>query len=196
MSSGAGEGVSRACVRFRCCYEPVIMGQYHISRGGASLGVFPEAELRRALQAGQVLNTDLCWQEGMAEWRPVGEVVPSPGMQPPPLPPGAVAPPPPGPGYYPQQHRASDDAGMRMLLPVGRSAWAIIAGYLGLFCVLLIPGPLALICAFLGMRDIKNSKNTSQPKYGMGRVIFAFIMGALGTAGLLWWLWAVYLRGR
>ena len=38
-----------------------------------------------------------------------------------------------------------DDPAIRMLLPVGRSGWAIASGYLGLISVLLIPAPFALI---------------------------------------------------
>ena len=36
-----------------------------------------------------------------------------------------------------------DDAAMRMLLPVGRSGWAIAAGYLGLFSLIVLPAPYA-----------------------------------------------------
>jgi len=48
--------------------------------------------------------------------------------------------------YTPPKDLA-DDAGMRMLLPVGRSIWAIASGYLGLISVLLVPGPLAVLTA-------------------------------------------------
>ena len=38
-----------------------------------------------------------------------------------------------------------DSATMRMLLPVGRSGLAIAAGYAGLFALLILPAPLALL---------------------------------------------------
>lgn len=74
---------------------------------------------------------------------------------------------------------------MRMLLPVGRSGWAIAAGYLGLFSVLLLPAPIALLVSLLAIRDISRSATGPNPKHGMGRAIFGLIMGALGTALLI-----------
>ena len=47
---------------------------------------------------------------------------------------------------------AGNDAVMRMLLPVGRSVWAIAAGYLGLFAVLCVPAPLALLISIIAIR--------------------------------------------
>jgi Domain of unknown function (DUF4190) len=72
------------------------------------------------------------------------------------------------------------DAGMRMLLPVGRSIWAIVAGYLGLISVLLVPAPFALLTGILAIRAMRRN-----PKlHGMGRAIFGIVMGSLGTIGL------------
>src|SRR6185312_279698 len=45
---------------------------------------------------------------------------------------------PPDPG---QPKSPGDDAVLRLLVPVGRSLWAIAAGYLGLFSVLFCPAP-------------------------------------------------------
>jgi hypothetical protein len=74
-----------------------------------------------------------------------------------------------------------DDAGIRMLLPVGRSGWAIAAGYLGLVSVLCIPAPFALLAGILGIRAMRRN-----PKlHGMGRAVFGIVMGALGTVGLV-----------
>lgn len=72
-----------------------------------------------------------------------------------------------------------DNAGIRMLLPVGRSPWAIAAGYLGLFSVIIIPAPFALIVSIIAIIDIIKSKKTQHPKYGLGRAIFGLIMGGL-----------------
>ena len=68
-----------------------------------------------------------------------------------------------------------DDAVVRMLIPVGRSIWAIAAGYLGLISVLLLPAPIALILGILAVRDIKRHPE----KHGMGRAIFGLVMGGL-----------------
>ena len=35
------------------------------------------------------------------------------------------------------------------------------------------------------MRDIKKSRATTTPKYGMGRAVFGLIMGVLGTGLIL-----------
>jgi hypothetical protein len=113
-----------------------------------------------------------------------------------------------------------DDAAMRVLLPVGRSAHAILAGYLGLFAVLVfpavtwllhfgdevkasfglfalvvLPAPLALLFGALAVRDIRRSRSNPQPKYGMGRAIFGIVMGALGTAVLVTGLVSVLSGG-
>jgi hypothetical protein len=74
-----------------------------------------------------------------------------------------------------------DDPAMRMLLPIGRSAWAIAAGYLGLFSFIVFPAPLALILGIIAIRDLRKHPE----KRGMGRAIFGLVMGGLGTCVLL-----------
>jgi len=61
-----------------------------------------------------------------------------------------------------------------MLLPVGRSGFAIAAGYLGLFAVIFFPAPLALLFGILAYRDIKRNPKKS----GMGRAIFGIVFAA------------------
>jgi hypothetical protein len=74
-----------------------------------------------------------------------------------------------------------EDPAMRMLLPVGRSGWAIASGYLGLISVLCFPAPFALLTGILAIREM----NRNPKLHGMGRAIFGIIMGSLGTIGLL-----------
>jgi hypothetical protein len=74
-----------------------------------------------------------------------------------------------------------ENAGIRMLLPVGRSFWAIAAGYAGLFAVLLVPAPIALILGIIAIGDIKRHPD----RHGMGRAVFGIVMGALFTIGLI-----------
>ena len=69
----------------------------------------------------------------------------------------------------------ADDPAMRLLLPVGRSWLAIVAGYLGLFSVLIIPAPLALLFGILAAIDVHNHPK----KHGMGRAIFGIVMGGI-----------------
>ena len=72
-----------------------------------------------------------------------------------------------------------------MLIPVGRSGWAIAAGYLGLFAFIILPAPLALIISLVAIRDIRKSVKNGKPKHGMGRAIFGLVMGILGSLVLL-----------
>jgi hypothetical protein len=71
-----------------------------------------------------------------------------------------------------------DSAGMRLLLPVGRSGWAIAAGYAGLFAITGIAAPVALILGIVAVWDIKAHPG----KHGMGRAIFGIVAGGLITA--------------
>jgi len=73
------------------------------------------------------------------------------------------------------------NAGLRMLLPVGRSWLAIVAGYLGLVSVLFFPAPFALAFGILAIRDIKKHPD----RHGMGRAIFGVVMGGLFSLFLL-----------
>ncbi len=100
---------------------------------------------------------------------------------PPPLPPGQDPP----IQLHSVSQRLGDDAAMRMFLPVGRSGWAIAAGYLGLFGLVVLPAPIALIVSIVAIRDLKRSRETDRPKYGMGRAVFGLIVGILGTLVIL-----------
>src|SRR5450432_905819 len=55
-------------------------------------------------------------------------------------------------GYAPPAQR---DRGLEALLPVNRAPLAIVAGYLGLCCLLLIPGPIAVVVSVLALRQLK-----------------------------------------
>lgn len=66
-------------------------------------------------------------------------------------------------------------------LRLGRSGWAIVAGYLGLFSVLLVFAPLALGAGIVALRDIRQHPT----KLGVGRAWFGIVMGAIFTALLL-----------
>jgi hypothetical protein len=73
------------------------------------------------------------------------------------------------------------DAELRWLLPIGRSGWAIAAGYAGLFAFLIFPAPIALALGVIALFHLR-----SHPELrGRGRAIFGTTIGALGTALLL-----------
>ncbi len=78
-----------------------------------------------------------------------------------------------------QNKKLGDDAGIRMLIPVGRTGWAIAAGYLGLFSIILLPAPISIIVSVIAILDINKSKKTGIRKRGLGRAIFGLVMGII-----------------
>lgn len=67
------------------------------------------------------------------------------------------------------------DPSLKYVVPLNVSVWALVAGYLGLVSVLLIPAPFALLCGLMGVRDIRRNPT----KDGMGRCVFGIVMGLL-----------------
>lgn len=65
----------------------------------------------------------------------------------------------------------------RMVLPVGRPASAIAAGYLGLFSVLPFFGIAAIVVSLVALRTLKRKPHLS----GRGRAVFGLVMGVIGT---------------
>jgi hypothetical protein len=98
----------------------------------------------------------------------------------------APAPPPPPP---PSQ---DDDPALRLILPIGVSGLAIVAGYLGLFSLLLLPAPLAILFGILALRDIKRNPK----KHGKWRAIFGIVMGSIGTVFLILVIGSSIVDGR
>ncbi len=47
----------------------------HINRAGQSLGQFLPDEVRKGFNEGKFFADDLAWQDGMAMWKPLGEVL-------------------------------------------------------------------------------------------------------------------------
>ena len=73
-------------------------------------------------------------------------------------------------------------ATMRALLPVGRTWQAIVAGYVGLFAIVVIfLGPVALGLGIWGLRI---------DPHGKGRSVFAVVAGVWGT------FWTLFVIAR
>jgi hypothetical protein len=130
----------------------------------------------------------------MPQWQPAGQVAGLfPTSAPPPLPPAGSIPYARPADYTADYVRPPDigqDAGMRMLLPVGRSGWAIAAGYLGLFSFIFFPAPIALIVSIVAIKDIKSHPD----RHGMGRAIFGLVMGILGSIVLVMMITAMVAK--
>jgi len=140
---------------------------WHVQMAGpqSQAGPMPEAEVLGWVSTGRLLPYDLVWSPGMPQWSPACRVQPF----------AAVF-----SGMRATTPRMGDDPLLRWVLPVGRSGWAIAAGYLALFSVLLIPAPFALATGIVAIVVIRRNPS----KHGMGRAIFGIVMGALGTVVL------------
>ena len=69
------------------------------------------------------------------------------------------------------------DETMKYLIPVNPSVWAIVAGYVGLFSILAIPAPFAIITGIVALKDLKKNPTKS----GHVRAWFAIIIGSIFT---------------
>lgn len=152
----------------------------YLSQNNQQAGPFADADILASLAAGRCSPEDLAWRDGMPAWVPLRTLFPSaaPALQPPPL---------------PVKPTIGDDFGTRLLLPVGRSGWAIAAGYLGLFSLIIVPAPIALVVSLVAIRDIRQHRQDAHPKHGLGRAIFGLIMGVLGTGVIAFMLIGILL---
>ena len=87
---------------------------------------------------------------------------------------------------------AGADPVVRALLPVGRTALSIVAGYLGLTVILCVPSPLALAVGIWAVVDLKKRPGM----HGMGRAVFGIVMGAVGTVVLLGTIVSAFVHRR
>jgi len=108
-------------------------------------------QLKKLALARHLSAHAMVWSEGMPEWVPLGTIV-----------------------HVPQA--PAGDEGLGLLVPMGpQSALAIIAGYCGLFSILVVPAPFALILGILALRDIRMHPE----KKGKGRAITGIVCGSL-----------------
>jgi len=61
------------------------------------------------------------------------------------------------------------------------SPWAVASGYLGLFSLLLVFGPFAVITGVLGLRQM----NRNPRLHGKGRAVFGIVAGSVATIVLV-----------
>jgi len=143
---------------------------WYYAAGETRMGPYPLAELKLLIAAGRVQPATMVWTAGMVQWAPAGSVAALfPIGMPPPvpaLPLGYAMPVPSG-----EEH----GLGTRMLIPVGRSGWAIAAGYAGLFATLVIFAPVALILGIIAVVHLRRRSDL----HGWGRAIFGLVMGAI-----------------
>ncbi|HEX7517337.1 MAG TPA: YIP1 family protein [Chthoniobacterales bacterium] len=51
------------------------MATIHVARDGTNIGTFSIEEVREGLRTGRFLPTDMAWEAGMPDWRPLSQVV-------------------------------------------------------------------------------------------------------------------------
>ena len=134
---------------------------WQVVSNGRQMGTFEEPYLVQLAASGRVNPNDLFWRSGMAAAAPAHTLAPF--------------------DQYLGARRLGDDSDLRWLLPVGRSPWAIAAGYLGLFSILLVFGPFAVAAGVLGLRQI----NANPRMHGRGRAVFGIVAGTLATLALI-----------
>ena len=123
--------------------------------GNERRGPVALSELQAMARGGRLSRETRVWAEGLTEAVPAGTLSVL-------FPPGV-------------------DPSLKYLVPVGRSGYAIAAGYLGLFGIF-IPFMcfLAVLFAALGVRDLKRHPD----KLGWGRIITGFVCGI--PMSLIW----------
>jgi len=171
------------------------MDNWFYTQQGQQCGPVTFATLQGLAATGVVRPDDQVWSSSLAGWRPAATILglfPATPVSGPPVsgPPPLVQ---PGSaqqggtlGYAgPMQAYAGQtpryDEGTKWLLPVGRSGWAIAAGYLGLLSITLIIAPVALLFSLIAMSHLRRNPNLS----GWGRAVFGLVMGGLFSIGLL-----------
>ncbi|MBS0193614.1 MAG: DUF4190 domain-containing protein [Proteobacteria bacterium] len=94
---------------------------------------------------------------------------------------GQNGPPPQSSSATPPATSTAADLALRIALPIGRSGWAIAAGYLAFFSFFVLPAPASLACGTIALIDIaKHPEKTGKP-----RAIFGIVMGLVGTIMLI-----------
>ena len=138
-----------------------------VSRNGKQIGVFSASQIQTMVQGGILQPTDMGWKPGLQAWVQLSALVP-----------GLAGP----PGLPPAQSSQSEQPNgcLAMVVPIGRSGWAIAAGYFGLFSLCLgLFAPIAIFCGIRALKDIKANPS----KMGEGRAWFGIIIGAVSILG-------------
>lgn len=127
--------------------------QWYYEVGSQRVGPVPWEELVRLVGQGVLGPQVKVFTDGWGGWLPAAQVAGLPVIA----------------------GQGGSSAEERMLLPVGRAPMAIVAGYLGLFSMLGIFAPFAIVTGLLALRTLKQRPDL----HGAGRAWFGIVMGAL-----------------
>ena len=174
----------------------------HVARDGAKLGEFTLEQIRAGLTTGQFRPTDLSWQTGMAEWRPLSELVGATSAPPPAAAaPAVTAAPAPAASGLPWEHRQQlglikawfdtvsllitrpSDA-FTMMRPEGGMMdpllFGLIGGCAGSVVSILLQGLISSIPAFAGRDDIFDHFGISHFAFIIIYAVFSPVLVAIG----------------
>ncbi len=148
--------------------------------GRERLGPVSDEGLRALAASGRLYAESFVWTDGLDRWTRLADTSRFDGYAPS-APLGEV---PPAPDRFAQ-----------LLLPSGRSPWAVASGYLAAFSVLGIPAPLAVAAGVAGLRDIRRvTRTTGRRPPGTARCVAGILAGSAFTLVLLWLVVATALR--
>ena len=171
--------------------------RYYISHQGKRYGPFEIPKIQQLLEKGKINEQAQVCGEGEQEWQPLRSIIPpspaepaisgtSPSPPPPPPPQIGTVPMTSNPGAF-----AGTDPALAILVPVGRTATSVIAGYLGIVSIFLgFPGPISVIVGILALKEL----NASPEKLGHGRAWFGIIAGIIGTLWATIWITILVLN--
>ncbi len=125
---------------------------WYFEREGQKVGPLTLGELKQRVTRRELDRLTKVWATGMGDWVEARTL----------------------PMLFP----SGASLGMQMLLPVGRSAHAIAAGYLGLLSFIPFVGYLAIVFSVLAILDLRKHREKS----GWGRVVVGLLMGGIFSA--------------
>jgi hypothetical protein len=146
------------------------MADIHISRGGTTLGIFPEEEVREGLRTARFAATDLGWREGMSTWLPLAQF---PEFATAGAPPGAL------PSASPAMNAPGAMPVARTGLPWDRRQ------EIGFFNAFIETLKLVLLNPVLAFSTMKTEGGLTEP------LIYALIGGSLGF--IVYFLFSIFL---
>lgn len=151
---------------------------------GTPIGPVPHWQMVQWAAQGVISPTTPVKLGSSADWQPAGQ-----GL-------GLVfgGPPPQQAGQdYPWASQPEKGfSALDLVAPVRADPLAVLAGYLGLFSVILIAAPISLVVGILAIKSLKKHPG----KTGKGRAWFGLIMGVIFTPLLLWLVLDLVMRPR
>lgn len=178
--------------------------QWFYARGGQQAGPVSFEQLSQLARTGGLTANDLVWQEGTPDWQPAGQVPglfaaatggypPAPAPSPYAAPPGpyAAAAAPHGVPYAQANYYGA---------PAGQSfakdaQSAMIIAIIGIFCLGIILGPIAIVQGNKARKNMRASGNMEGEGMAVAAIVIGWIMVGLFGMWLLFMIIAIAAGG-